>query len=121
MYKVPRVPWHCPPNFLARYKCHRQLCGDRHSPHAARRRAGEGQKPSRPHLWVEIENHRNGKLICLTAISSHTASKFYSPVVFALRTHPLRRGGNVTRIARGIYSRQQRRISVSNKTAVNFL
>src|SRR4029077_1030729 len=82
--------------------------------------AGEGQKPSPFHPWVEIENHRNDRRISPTAISRHTASKFYSPVVFALRTHPLRRGGNVTRITRRIHSSQQRRIAVANKTVVNF-
>jgi len=70
----------------------RHLHGKRHAQHLARRRAGGGQKPSPYHLWVEIEHHRNGKRICPTAVSRHTASKFYSPVVFALRTHPLRRG-----------------------------
>ena len=45
--------------------------------------------------------HKNDRRVCWTAIRRHTASKFLSPVSFALRTHPLRRGGNMRRIQYG--------------------
>jgi hypothetical protein len=66
-----------------------------HPPHrvepANRRPTAKAPKTSRAQpILLENLNHRNGKRISLTVISRHTASRFLSPVVFALRTHSLR-------------------------------
>src|SRR5258706_2794601 len=44
-------------------------------------------------------NHKKDRRVRLTAIQRHTASMFLSPVSFALRTLPLRAGGNALTIA----------------------
>jgi len=47
----------------------------------------------------EDANHKNYRRVHLMGVSRHTASMFYSPVSFALRTLPLRRSESERRIA----------------------